>query len=322
MERAVKGYRNILFGLLVLVAGILVEGGSPIAYASEYSVLALDRAPDRGGWQVMREVQGLPRAYFRDAYVGVKTEIWGATNGETWTVQAVLPPYGTVVTWDPIAYYDTLNGQSRCFTTPGWANPICGYSALTVLWYINAGCQSTGRWEFRFLASNAAAPPPKQFDVVPQLPQPPDVISVPVDSQGEYTTPYDSIPKTIKQAGCMLVDTVMILEYHGVAADAEGKPVTVENLNAWLVRNKGYDVVGGIRLSKIGRYSKGKVLLWDNVDHRDDATLRDSICVYGPTMIRVNSPSTGTANGHAVVATGRDYPSESTWLGACRRIRL
>jgi hypothetical protein len=110
----------------------------------------------------------------------------------------------------------------------------------------------------------------------------------------------------------------MVLRYHGVTEGIDGRPVTAENLNAWLIaEGDGYRPKGDINWDKLRRYSAGKVTFRGITSKTQAGYLTNEICSHGPTIIQVDSPGypeRGRLKGHFVLATGRDYPAQSTWL--------
>lgn len=271
-------------------------------------------------------------AFFRDAFVGGETSISGATDGETWSATVTFPG-GLPIAFSPVTFHSTFGAQRNCFVSFDFV--VCGTTSIRILWFVNAQCRPTGTWTFSFDNNGAVFASPT-FTLLPEVP------GVPVLNQGAFAgKKYDNIcfvvqvgsdgksrkvtvpcstpgatPWDIKAKGCVLVDAVMVLQYHGVTVGADGKPVTVENLDAWLSdpQNGGYNEVGGILLSKLRKYSNGKVTLRERIDGANDVTLRTSLCSFGPAIIPVNSPSTGEPGKHSVVAIGRDHPTNpTTW---------
>lgn len=271
-------------------------------------------------------------AYFRDAFVGGLTMISDATDGEEWGASFYRPD-GSFLYWYPIKFYANYEGRSNCFVCFNWTEPRCGSNSTVIRWYTDVQCQPTGVWKFYFTNNGVAFATP-EFTLLPQIP------GVPLLSQGGRSAPYDCIckgprdaigritdvqcsttypnPWKISEKGCALVSTVMVLLYHGVTTGIDGKPVTPENLNTWLIDQRdGYDSRGRLNWEMLTTYSGGKVTFRGLTGKADDALLRRELCEYGPTVIRVDSPGypdRGQLQGHFVVATGRDYLQESTWL--------
>jgi hypothetical protein len=275
------------------------------------------------------------KAYFRDAFVGGLTMILDATDGEEWG-GSVVRPDGSYLYWYPIRFYANYQGKSNCFVCSNWKEPICGSNSIVMRWYTNVRpdadsglpCYPTGLWRVIFTNNGMAFATP-EFTLLPQVP------GVPCFSQTSNTTPYANIckgprkngritcvpcggsyqiPWTIAAKGCALVCAVMVLRYHGVVTGVDGELVTPENLNAWLIGQRdGYNPLGKLNWDKLTEYSGGKVTYRGRTDEPNDALLREELCQHGPTVIRTNSLG-GRSGGHFAVATGRDYPEESTWL--------
>jgi hypothetical protein len=274
------------------------------------------------------------QAYFRDAFVAGQTAISGATDGETWSA-TVTPFGGTPLPFGTITFFGSLNGQSNCFVSLGWPQPLCGSTAINIIWFIQSQCQPTGPWTWSFTNNGVefARPTFTLLGEIPDLPTPINqnsfagktydticfkVVTDPDGKQHKVKAACGTegaIAYDIKQKGCVLVDAVMVLQYHGVTTDVEGNPVTVEGLNAWLTKTKdGYNKAGGVNLHKLYDYSGKKVKVREVSYSADDRRLRNALCGFGPTITPVISPSTQEAGGHSVVTTGRDDPvSPTTW---------
>jgi len=313
--------------IIGIVALVLLTSWVALANGSTSVFQGFERYRVNGtSWEPM--VDG--NAYFRDAFVGGVTAIIDATDGEQWG-GTMTPPNGLPEQWLPVTFYREYEGKSNCFMRPGWNQPVCGSNSIMIRWYAQVQCQPTGLWRFSFTHNGVVFDTP-EFTLLPQVP------GVPLLKQGGRTTPYDSIckgdldefkrrksvpcggkyqtPWPISAKGCNLVCAAMVLRYHGVDTGIDDKPVTPENLNTWLIGQRdGFGLEGDLNWDKLTKYSGGAVTYRNptkaTVDSQD--ALREELCQHGPTVIRVPSPS-GQSRGHFVVATGRDYPQEGTWL--------
>ncbi len=178
------------------------------------------------------------KAYFRDAFVGGLTAILDAADGEEWG-GSVVRPDGSYLYWYPIRFHSNYQGKSDCFVCSNWREPVCGSNSIMMRWYTNVRpdadsglpCYPTGLWRYSFTKNGVAFATP-EFTLLPQIP------GVPCFSQGDqqHTLAIPSvrgrgdngritsvrcggkyqIPWTIAAKGCLLVNAVMILQYHGV----------------------------------------------------------------------------------------------------------
>src|SRR5574337_571885 len=313
------------FGVFIL---LFLFAWVSLAAASTNTFEGFVRWSANGGWLPVVNNE----AYFRDASILWVTRISDATDGEPWGASATLPD-GTSIQNSSLRFYKQYGGQTNCFVGFGTGD-YCNATSVTVYWPADAQCQPKGVWTWSFTNNGSVFATP-QMTLLAEVPD------VPLLNQGNFAgKKYDNIcyveqkgadgkihkvtvpcstpgatPWDIKAKGCMLVDAAMVLQYHGVTVGADGKPVTVENLDAWLSdpKNRGYDKDGGLDLRTLSKYSQGLVSL-DRVTGADDTTLRNSLCEFGPVIIRVNSPRTGEADGHSVVAIGRDDSvNPTTW---------
>ncbi len=263
-------------------------------------------------------------AYFRDVLAGPITYISGATDGETWTGDVLLPD-DTTRTWSPVTFYRTYNGQSNCFVTK--EQVLCGSTSVILLWWKNVQCQPTGLWTMNFYNNNNYFFS-TQFTLLPQI----YTGKVPLYNQLAYNdlnNPlylYDSIcrtrtdagvllrdvflcdgranevPWTISGKGCYLTDAAMILSYHGVSVE----PPT---LNTWLINNNGYDEDGNVNPYKVVEYASTRGVNMTFPAPRPDPQkvwtgfeeLEKYICYYGPHITKVPD------RNHWVTATGKNF---------------
>ncbi len=262
-------------------------------------------------------------AYYRDVLAGAQRYIYGTTDGETWDVTGQMPD-GSTFAWSTITYYQA----AKCFVSSdgGWS--ACGSSSALVIWYVSAQCQQSGLWTMTFY-DNGSLLDSKQFTLLPQIN--PDKVE-PQLNQGAYSDAYDSIcyitlfgtrynvpcwvplstPYTIKQKGCFLTDSAMILSYHGVSVD----PPT---LNTWLSNNDGYGKYGDVDPWAVVRFagSRGVTLsypapapdpqkVWSQLE-----PLETYVCTYGPTMlgVKIKLIDGKLKPTHWVTATGKNNDS-------------
>lgn len=125
-------------------------------------------------------------AYFRDVLAGAKTYIYGATDGETWTVDAQLSD-GSTIKWPVVTFYANYGGSSNCFVGKPWV--ICGFRNIIILWYATVQCKQTGLWTMNFY-NNSNYLFSTQFTLLPQIN--PVKVNPPLN-QGSYLDAYDSI---------------------------------------------------------------------------------------------------------------------------------
>ena len=161
------------------------------------------------------------------------------------------------------------------------------------------------------------------FKTVPQL-ETGTVPSGSVYNQGSYPTDsYNSIcyttqdpslvykcdgrpgevPYTIQRKGCALVSGTIILGYNGITVNAV-------DLDAWLVANGGYNLVGGLYFEKVAEYARKVHNI--NVQYNRKLTnctweeLENLICNYGPQVLKVFP--------HHYVVTGGMDENKTTFL--------
>lgn len=266
-------------------------------------------------------------AYYRDQFVSGDTYIDEAADGDSWYAKA-MGPNGTQVTWQSITFHSTYNGEQDCFVTISWY--LCGGKSIYIQWYMTSQCQPTGQWTMQFFA-NGAQFHEGMFNVVPTIPD--DKITL--ISQGAYpTVQYSNTCTlttnganrhrcdgraneqifTIQQLGCALTSAAMMLSYHGVAVD----PAT---LNTWLRANGGYSgtAIDFHHVQTYGRLVGGRDITMINdvrgvATAADNTALQHEVCQYGPQPINVYGTN-GLANGHWVLATGRDHPLTTFRVG-------
>jgi hypothetical protein len=252
-------------------------------------------------------------AYTRDWFISGDTEIQATADGETWSASASLPD-GSQAEWQTITFRKQYNGQQDCFVTSSWS--LCGSTSAFIAWYVQSQCQPSGTWTMKFY-HNGQEWHQGQFTLLPRIPP----SKVPVMNQLQYTSDNyanwchgpgasnkhvcdgraGEVHYTIKQKGCALTSSAMVLGYHGVQVD----PPT---LNRWLIAHGGYSA-GSIVFPKIAEYARTvggvDVHYLGSFAGRNDAATEQAVCQNGPQVIPVYG-SDGRPTGHFVAATGRD----------------
>jgi hypothetical protein len=277
-------------------------------------------------WQTMIN----DTAYFRDLWVGIGGTLVAVQPSETWYLQAIPPASGLPRNWGQITYQKTTaDGRNDCWTFG--LTTYCDYgTSSNVFWWMNAQCITDGKWTFKLTDSASSVAPTKTFTLSPKI----DIQYVPSDNQGFYGNwtnvldRYDSIcivtdmappytkhynqpcdsthlaineqPYTIQNAGCYLTSARNILTYH------MKQNVSVLDLNAWLrdpvnfpKGMTGFTSSGKVDPHAIARYAHAHgVPNFSYVNaYQGSASLRQSVCAYGPQIIQSNEIHWPTAYG-------------------------
>jgi hypothetical protein len=256
-------------------------------------------------WKLMVFEEGTYKAYFRDLWVGQKTYIRDAVDGDEWTATATLPD-GSTRNWGAIRFYSLYNGMRDCFVSPFWV--VEGSRNIDVLWYTNSQGAPTGDWQFQFFFNGAPLfPAPSQFHLFPRIPPQTDVDDrVPLYAQRDYSDTYDHswLPwiedGTIASKGCCLTSLAMVVSYHGTTMEPD-------ELNDFLCWNSGYSLRNGsvvfpTACAKLHEQGKA-ALTWGGYMGADSTSLRRDIWMYGPQILKLDYEPGHT---HYVVALGWD----------------
>ncbi len=258
-------------------------------------------------------------AYTRDLLVGGRTTIRNPSDGETWHAKLVRAD-GVTTTWSKVTFYADYEGQTNCYVSPMWTQPLCNASTLWMTWYTTAQCQEKGTWTMTFY-NNDASFYEGTFEVYPRIPptKPNGDITVPRYNQSTCTDAYDSICRTgtrrnsypcdgranevewtVAGKGCAMTSCCMVMAYHGVS-------VTPSGFNTWCKANNGYDLHGNIFWNSVNRYSalQGADKTVSFMGTSGD--LKNLICSYGPQIVSVKN------GGHWVTVVGQ-VEDESTYI--------
>jgi len=261
-------------------------------------------------------------AYFSDIWVGGETNILAVNDGDTWMASILLPD-GQSSQWSDITYHAVYGDEEDCFISPyPYYWKVCDTKSILVIYLRSSRCAPTGTWQMSFF-KNGTEYYTGTFKTLPQL-ETGTVPSGPVYNQGTYPADsYNSIcyttqdpslvykcdgrpgevPYTIKRKGCALISGTIILGYHGITVNAV-------DLDAWLVANGGYNLVGGLFFEKVAEYARKVHNV--NVQYNKKLynctweELENLICNYGPQVIKVYPQ-------HYVVTGGLDE-TKTTFL--------
>ncbi|MDQ7011690.1 MAG: hypothetical protein Q9M29_07710, partial [Mariprofundaceae bacterium] len=250
--------------------------------------------------------------------MGAVHYIYGATAGETWTVEVVQPD-GTVLA----PPFPVLTHDGACFRIRGRAAPPVRCAAnYGIRWFIRSQCKPTGTWTFN-LKNNGAVFKTAYVNILPKVNEVAALQKF-YEYQANYPNDaYDSIclprtgtspkrcgtskattvPHTISQKGCAISSLAMVKRYH------HNSPASSSALteNSFLLGRGGFTPEGKVDWRKIpdGFMSfKYEEAVWSAPD---DARLRRALCEDGPTIVAVNSVSANQVNRtrqHFVVVTG------------------
>ncbi len=295
----------------------LVDDGSSGA-KSDTAFHSFVRYPSEWDTQYFEEMTD-NIAYTRDLLFGGQASISSPADGETWHCKMVRPD-GLTATWNKLTFYENYEGQTNCFMTPNWVEPLCNVTSILMTWYTGGQCGPKGTWTMTFYNDDVVYYE-GSFEVYPRIPptKPSGEITVPRYNQGSCTDAYDNIcrtgtsrnsypcdgrqgevPWTVAGKGCAMTSACMVMAYHGVS-------VTPAGFNTWCKSNKGYDLNGNIFWNSVNRYSalqgEDKTVSFRGFG----GNLKNLICTYGPQIISVKN------NGHWVTAIGQ-VEDESTYI--------
>lgn len=276
-------------------------------------------------------------AYYRDAFTAITYTATASHDGQTWDVKAtIVPTTGATTTfdWPTMTYYQQVSGYPYCFYMPGWAYYICGSTSIFITAYTNSQCQPYGNWTFA-VSEDGGPVGQLSFTMLGEVP-PEDLVAW--NQAGSAASEiYDSIcyykdangkkisractatdqplpiPYTIKEKGCALTSTAMVLNYHSAGG---GEYDALTSLNTYLVSNGGYNQSGNIAWTPLqGSSSYTNQAAWFGpFGGADDAALKKNICKFGPQVMAVK-PYVYEGKiyaGHFVMVVGR-YPDDTTW---------
>ena len=267
-------------------------------------------------------------AFFRDLTFAVVQDIQGASNGDTWQMQATLPD-GSLFDYPVVTFYSSYNGASDCFVVTS-SNFVCGSNNVTLYDVKQIQCGQTGKWKFT-MKFNVGTYDQREAKIVSRI----DENVLPMLAQGTFpwgpqlyahacpTTYVNAagvtktksiicddthVPHyTIHQKGCALTSAAMVIGYHEGLAD----PGTI---NTWLRDNDGY-VVASIDFTKAASFGAANgatdLSFIGGPTYRnntDVTTLKGLLCKYGPQVIAVKGTS------HFVMATGYDEDNHTVTI--------
>src|SRR5215469_2364941 len=288
-------------------------------------------------------------AYYRDFFEGGDTFTSGPQDGDTIGAQVFDPNGVLIATFFPFTFHVnfTLNGQPAQNCWSGIGGTICDSPDIEVLWFISLQCAAKGDYKMSFLYNNNVFFS-GTFTLLPQIEasrvpgdnkNPVVVNGVPdgidynqvdyPDQLGDFCRFYDAtnhairhsthicnnplLPNekiaTIRQLGCAMTDTTMVLSYHG----AFTAPNT---LNDWLSVApdpnhpnllRGYDTTGGIRWDAVGAYAATRGVPMTFSWTSSNLALGQQVCSAGPSLIHTKSDQ------HWVTTLGQPF-DQSTWL--------
>lgn len=152
------------------------------------------------GGKPERTMQGA-RAYYRDAFIGIRYTAQAAQNGDAWTTKAVYPTEDggsrtQATDWFPVTYYEQVGSWSSCWYSAGWLYYICGTKSLDITAYMQSQCNKAGNWAIQIYQNGIAVSQPSLFIMRLEVPPTSDTPENPLIALNQNTSPrypYDSV---------------------------------------------------------------------------------------------------------------------------------
>lgn len=268
-------------------------------------------------------------AYYRDVFTALRYVAVGTHNGETWNVTANLTPSPTsssvkTVVWPTVTYYTQLYGYPNCWDSPDWTTAICGVSEMQITAYRQSQCSQYGTWTFT-LADDGNVVGTQSFTMRGSVPKE-DLTLLSQRSTHSYddichtvgsnhvlhcdaaSPPPGEIPFTIREVGCALTATDMVLAYHGFGTDVNTFDDELVALKA-----NGFNKVGDVKWNFSHTLTDGQVNFIGSTGV-DIKAVKKAICTYGPQVMgtKITYNSKGHPQiGHWVMVVGRTKDDKS-----------
>jgi hypothetical protein len=254
-------------------------------------------------------------AYYRDFFTGGETFSDGV-DGDSLSAQITTPSLTTLI-FDPVTFHVSFNGRQNCWVSLSFT--LCDAPSIDIQWFLQSQCGERGSYTMTFFRNQVkffsgayqllpTIPPHKvPGDSADPVKNDPgidyDQIDYDTDQLGDFCTftvtnpvshksrriighcdpqahPDEQIA-TIRQFGCALTSTTMVLGYFGLFTDPK-------DLNSFLKDNDGYDDVGGIDWDGVVTYASTHGLPLQIVSTKNTGNAASSaICSKGPTVIPV-----------------------------------